>query len=229
VSEVAIATARVRAEIAAAARRAGRDPASVALIAVSKRQPDERIAAAIAAGLTDFGENYVQELLAKQARIAGADRVKWHFIGRLQTNKIKQLVGQVALVHAVDDVRQLDELDRRARAAGVVQAALLAVNLGGEASKTGVAPATARELVAYAAGLPGVALRGLMTMPPLVDDPELSRPVFRALRELRDELAGPALALPELSMGTTSDFAVAVEEGATLVRVGTAVFGARPS
>jgi hypothetical protein len=221
----------VRAEVDRLARAAGRDPAEVTVVAVSKVQPPEAVRAAVAAGATDLGENYAQELAAKQdalpPEVRGAAR--WHFIGRLQRNKAKQVVGRAALIHAVDGLELAAELDRRARAAGLVQDILVAINTGGEAQKTGVPPGEAEALLDAVARLPGVSVRGLMTMPPWPDDPEDSRPHFAALRALRDRLATPARPLPHLSMGTSGDHAVAIAEGATLVRIGTAIFGERPA
>ncbi|TMQ03997.1 MAG: YggS family pyridoxal phosphate-dependent enzyme [Deltaproteobacteria bacterium] len=219
----------VAARVAAACERAGRAADSVTIVAVSKTQPVEAIRAACAAGATDLGENYAQELAAKAAELAAsppAPVVRWHFIGRLQRNKARLVAGRVALVHAVDGVELADEIARRA--GGTVQPILLAVNLGDEATKGGVtaeaAPAVARAIAAVA----GASLDGLMTMPPPHDDPEASRPYFDRLRALRDrledELARP---LPVLSMGMSHDYEVAIACGATHVRIGTAIFGSR--
>lgn len=217
----------VRAAVDAACRAAGREPSSVTVVAVSKLHPAEAIDEVAAAGAADVGENYVQELLAKQAVVRAP--VRWHFIGRLQRNKARMIAGKVALIHAVDSIELAAELGKRARAAGAVQPILAAVNVGGEAQKTGVAPADAAAFVAAVRAIDGVRLDGLMTMPPPADDPEQVRPAFRALRELRDALATPASPLPELSMGMSDDHAVAIAEGATIVRIGTAIFGARPA
>ena len=223
----------VTARVAAACERAGRPPGEVTVIAVSKTQPADAIREALAAGATDFGENYAQELAAKQAELAAAATaadparaIRWHFIGRLQRNKARLVAGRVALVHAVDTVDLAEELARRG--GGVIQPILLAVNLGGEATKGGVtadaAPAIARALAAVA----GVSLDGLMTMPPPADDPEASRPHFAGLRALRDRLQDDlGRALPVLSMGMSHDFEVAIACGATHVRIGTAIFGSR--
>jgi pyridoxal phosphate enzyme (YggS family) len=239
--------AAVSARVAAACERAGRAAGDVTIIAVSKTHPVDRIREARAAGAIDFGENYAQELAAKLAELAGeagmaageagaapassssaaaAHPLRWHFIGRLQRNKAKLVAGKVALIHAVDTVDLAEELARRA--GGVMQPILLAVNLGGEASKGGVtadsAPAIARAL----AGVAGVSLDGLMTMPPPADDPEASRPHFTGLRALRDRLVDAlGRPLPVLSMGMSHDFEVAIACGATHVRVGTAIFGIR--
>lgn len=227
---LAVRWAAVRAEVDAAARAAGREPAEVTIVAVSKLHPAAAVIAAAAAGAGDVGENYAQELVAKQDEVGGAaPGLRWHFIGRLQRNKARMVVGRAALIHAVDGLELAAEIDKRARAAGVVQDVLVAVNTGGEAQKTGVEPGEAPALLAAIAALPHVRCVGLMTMPPWPEHAEDSRPYFRALRRLRDELVAGGAALPHLSMGTTGDFAVAIAEGATLVRVGTAIFGARPA
>jgi PLP dependent protein len=217
----------VRDEVDAIARGAGRDPAAITVVAVAKRQPAAAIVEAAAAGVTDVAENYAQELVARQAEVDVP--LRWHFIGKLQRNKVKHVVGRVALIHAVDSVALAEEIDRRARAAGVVQDVLVAINTGGEADKSGVAPGDAARLIDAVAALGAVEVRGLMAMPPWPDRPEDSRPHFRAVRGLRDRLATPARPLVELSLGTSGDYPVAIEEGATLVRIGTAVFGVRPA
>jgi pyridoxal phosphate enzyme (YggS family) len=225
--DVATRWAAVRARVDAACRRAGRDPAAITIVAVSKLHPAETVARAIAAGVGDLGENYAQELVAKQAAVGALTTtpVRWHFIGRLQRNKAKLVAGKVALVHAVDSVELGAELGKRAVAAGAIQPVLIAQNAG-EATKGGVGEAEIAALLAGLAAVVGIRVDGLMTMPPPSDDPEASRPYFRALRELRDRLGRP---LPVLSMGMSGDFEVAIEEGATHVRVGTAIFGARPA
>ncbi|MBP6632489.1 MAG: YggS family pyridoxal phosphate-dependent enzyme [Kofleriaceae bacterium] len=220
---------QVRARVDAACARAGRAAAEVTVVAVSKFHPAAAVRAALAAGVTDLGENYAQELVGKRAEL-GADgaAARWHFIGGLQRNKAKLVAGQVALIHAVASAELGAELGRRALALGQVQPVLIAVNLGGEASKTGVAPAELPALLAALRACQGVRVDGLMTMPPPADDPEASRPHFRALRLLREGCA-QAETLPVLSMGMSDDFEVAIAEGATHVRIGTAIFGARPA
>jgi pyridoxal phosphate enzyme (YggS family) len=220
-AELARALGEVRDRIATAARRAGRDPAAVKLIAVAKTRPPEDIVAALAAGQRAFGENYAQELRDK-ARALADQGCEWHFIGPLQRNKVKYVVGTAALVHAVEDIGLAREIDRRARASDLVQDVLLEVNIAREPQKHGVAPEQLPALLAELAGLGNLRCRGVMTMAPLHEDAEASRPHFRALRQLAE-----CVRLPELSMGMTQDFEVAIEEGATLVRVGTAIFGAR--
>lgn len=227
--EIADNLRRVRERIAAAAERVGRDPSEVTLVVVTKTRGLDEVRSAVDAGATDLGENYVQELEAKAEALADMD-VRWHAIGHLQTNKVRKLAGFVHLVHSVDSLRLAEEIDRRAAAAGRQVPVLVQVNVSGEESKFGLAPAQVLPLAREVGGLSAARLAGLMTMPPYSDDPEASRPHFVRLRELRDRLveAGiPAERLRELSMGMTGDFEVAVEEGATLVRVGTAIFGPR--
>jgi pyridoxal phosphate enzyme (YggS family) len=220
----------VRRRTIAAATRAGRDPRDVLLVAVSKTHPMPMIEAAVAAGQQDFGENRLEELWPKveAARTAHLD-VTWHFIGTIQSRKTAAVVGPWALVHSVDRTRIAQRLSRDAVSAGQVLRVLLEVNVSGEESKHGFAPAELRAATADLAVLPGIRIEGLMTMAPLVDDPEAARPVFRALRELRDELAVrcPQVEWRHLSMGMTNDFEVAIEEGATIIRVGSAIFGKR--
>jgi PLP dependent protein len=197
-----------------------RVPPGVTLVAVSKTQPAEAIREAYAAGLRDFGENYAQEWKAKADALADLADLRWHFVGSLQTNKVKLLAGRVAWVHAVDRLELARELAKRWAALGKTVKVLLEVNTGGEASKGGCAPAEVEALAAAVTGLAGVELAGLMCIPPPEGDP---RPHFRALRALRDRLG-----LRELSMGMSGDWEAAIEEGATIVRVGTAIFGVRP-
>ncbi len=197
-----------------------RVPPGVTLVAVSKTHPPEAIREAYAAGQRDFGENYVQEWREKADALADLAELRWHFVGGLQTNKVKYLAGRVHLVHAVDREELAQELSRRFGRKGAVARVLLEVTTGGAATKGGGAPADAPALAAAVRALPAVDLRGLMCMPPPEDDP---RPHFRVLRELRDRLG-----LAELSMGMSADWPIAIEEGATLVRIGTAIFGERP-
>ena len=216
----------VRAAIAAAAQRSRRDPGAVRLVAVSKTVDLERIRAAIDAGQDLFGENYLQEARDKIAVLGRA--VSWHLVGSLQSNKARGAVELFDLIHAVDRLKLAQALDAAAARLSKVQDVLIQVNQAGEATKSGVEPAAAPALLKEVARLPHLRVLGLMTMPPWFPDPEAARPYFRALRELRDHLRGlTGLPLPELSMGMSGDFAVAIEEGATLVRVGTAIFGSR--
>ncbi len=218
---VAANLAAVRARVEAAAARAGRSPAEVELLAVSKLQPPGLIQEAYAAGHRAFGENYAQELRDKAASLQ-LPGVQWHAIGGLQVNKAKYVAKVATAFHALDRVELADELDRR-RAGLPPLDCYLEVNLAGEASKSGVTPEGLPGLLAHVRALPHLRAVGLMALPPLEEEPEASRRWFRELRALA-ALHG----LPGLSMGTTSDFEVAVEEGATVVRVGTALFGERP-
>jgi pyridoxal phosphate enzyme (YggS family) len=228
VTDVAARWRAVRARVDHACTAAGRDPADVTIIAVSKTHPIEAVREAAAAGATDFGENYAQELATKRAAAA---ELRWHFIGRLQRNKAKLVAGQVVLVHAVDTIDLARELAHRLaqRATPVaVQPILLSVNVAGELTKGGLAPDAVPALARDLAGLPGVRLDGLMTMPPPADDPEASRPAFEALRTLRDRLEQDlGRALPVLSMGMSGDYEIAIACGATHLRIGTAIFGTR--
>jgi len=218
----------VRAAIAAAAQRAGRDPGRVRLVAVSKTVDLERLRAAIDAGQDLFGENYLQEARDKIAALGR--QVRWHLVGHLQSNKARGAAELFDLIHSVDRVKLARALSAAAARLDKVQDVLIQVNQGGEATKSGVSPEAAPELLKEVARLPHLKVLGLMTMPPWFPDPEAARPYFRALRELRDRLRDlSGLPLTELSMGMSGDFAVAAEEGATLVRVGTAIFGQRGS
>jgi pyridoxal phosphate enzyme (YggS family) len=224
--------AAVRGEIAAACARSGRDPQGVTLLAASKTQPAAVLAAAFGAGLRTFGENRVQEALAKAAELPPDARqgIEWHLIGPLQSNKVKAALGLFSVIHSLDSPKIATAVDREAAGRGLRLTGFLEINLGGEASKHGFSPEGLAERAAPLAELTHLRIAGLMAIPPQADDPEGSRPWFRRLRELRDALAS----LPEwagfpgyLSMGMSDDFAVAVEEGATHVRVGTALFGPR--
>ncbi|MEJ2067833.1 MAG: YggS family pyridoxal phosphate-dependent enzyme [Deltaproteobacteria bacterium] len=216
----------VKERIADAATRAGRDPAQITLIAVTKTVAIDRIREAISSGMSAFGENYVQEARQKIEEI-GRTGVQWHFIGHLQTNKANYAVRLFDLIHAVDSIKLARELDKRAAAEGKTMNCLIEVNLSEEASKFGTTEGTARELAQQMHGLEHISLQGLMTMPPYSDDPESARPYFIALRKLQEKIAQDGIPLPELSMGMSTDFEVAIEEGATMVRVGRAIFGER--
>ena len=217
----------IKQRIAEAVKRAGRDPLAVKLMAVTKTVETERIGTAIEAGLTLLGENYVQEAKDKIAIIGNA--AQWHMIGHLQTNKAKYAVNLFDCVHSVDRLELAQELDKRAGQISRKLNILIEVN-SGEESKSGIEKERALELVRQVALLPNLVVRGLMTMAPYSDNPENSRPYFSALRELRDDInrAGIAsISIEELSMGMTDDFEVAIEEGATIIRVGRAIFGKR--
>ena len=217
----------VRDRIARAAARSGRPAEAVTLVGVTKTVAAEVVAEAVAQGLSDLGENRVQEAQAKIAAV-GRERVRWHLVGHLQRNKAGRAVELFDRVHSVDDAGLAEALSRRAVAIGRTLPVLVEVNVSGEASKFGVAPADLEPLLERVAALAGLRLDGLMTVGPPVDDPGDARPGFARLRELRDR-AGQRLGLelPELSMGMSGDYEVAVEEGSTMVRVGSAIFGAR--
>jgi PLP dependent protein len=219
----------LRRRMSAACLRAGRSPDAVTLVAVAKTFPAEQVRAVVEAGIPDVGENYVQELLRKR-EVLEHEAVRWHFIGTLQSNKVKQIVPWVTLIHAVDSEGLARAIDRRAAQSGHVQDVLLEVNTTGEESKHGVRPADAGALFRSLASLEHLRIAGLMTIGPFLPDPEGSRPMFRTLRNLRDELAALGQAngpMHHLSMGMTGDFEVAIEEGATIIRIGTAIFGSR--
>ena len=222
----------VRKRIAEAARRAGRRPEEIALMAVSKTHPPERIREAHAAGLRLFGENRVQELAGKAAALADLEGAEWHMIGHLQTNKAGRAAELFGAVDSVDSVKLAEKLDATARNLGKKLGVLIEINVGGEAAKSGAAPDSdeLEALLRAAPRLEALEFRGLMTIPPFTDDPEDARPYFRAVRELRDAIAArklPAVGLGVLSMGMSHDFEAAIEEGSTCVRVGTAIFGQR--
>ena len=217
---------RVLDRLAAACRRAGRDRREVRLVAVSKTFSPEQVRRVMACGHDLFGENRVQEAVAKIPEVGAGAR--WHMIGHLQRNKARHVVGLFELIHSVDGSKLAQELNRRAEARGLVQPILVEVNLAGEASKSGTDEAGLPELIDGILPLKNLELRGLMTVPPIAERPEDSRPWFVRLRGLAEEARRRSgLPLPDLSMGMTDDFEVAVEEGATLVRVGRAIFGPR--
>jgi len=219
--------AAIRAGMDAAARSVGRQPGEVSLVAVSKRNPPEAVAAALAAGQVDFGENYVQEAAAKVPALGPGPR--WHLIGHLQTNKARQAAQLFSVIQTLDSLKLAQALDRQAGELGQRLTVLVQVSLAGETQKSGLEPAQLPALAQAVAALPHLDLRGLMTMPPFFDDPEAARPFFARLRQLAQTLAPdlPPQAMSQLSMGMSGDFEAAIQEGATLVRVGTAIFGAR--
>lgn len=222
---IAARWAEVQRRVTAAAERVGRDPAGVTVIAVAKTFPADSIAEAAEAGAVHIGENRAQELRDKMAVLG--DRVQWHFVGHLQTNKVRNVAGRVALVHSVDRFGLGEAIARRASVIGAVQDVLIEINLGGERSKAGVEPPRAATLAAEVDALDGVAVRGLMAIPPVGPDPEQTRTYFKELAALRDEVVEGVPSAAGLSMGMTRDFEVAIEEGATWVRVGEAIFGPR--
>jgi hypothetical protein len=219
----------IRDRMARAAQRCGRNAAEVALVAVTKTHPAEMVRQAWQAGVTTVGENYIQEACDKIAALADCP-LSWHFIGHLQTNKAKIAVALFDLIHGVDSLKLAREVDKQAAKIGKIQSILIQVNVSGEATKSGTTEEAALELIRDAGRLEHLRVRGLMTMPPFFDQPERARPYFAALRRLRDRIRAEAVAgvdMVELSMGMTGDFEVAIEEGATLVRIGTAIFGPR--
>lgn len=226
---IAANIAMIRQRMTGAALRSGRDPESIRLMAVSKTVEPERIRQALDAGITLLGENYVQEAREKIPAVGHQD-VQWHMIGHLQTNKVKYVVNLFDWIHSVDRLELAFELDKRAGQNHRRLNILMEVNVSGEESKNGAAPSQVPELVRQVSILPNLSVRGLMTMPPYSDHPEDSRPYFIALCKLRDEIASaaiPGVSMHELSMGMTDDFEVAIEEGATIIRVGRAIFGDR--
>lgn len=226
-TEIATHLDAVREQIRAAAVRAGRDPSAVRLVAVSKTHPASAVAAAVAAGQRVFGESRVQE--AREKIPACPSGLDWHFIGHLQKNKVRQALPLFGFFHSIDSAALAQAMDRIAGETNKPVEGLLEINVSGEASKYGFTPDQLRAEFAALSKLRHLRLRGLMTMAPYSDHPEDARPVFRALRELRDELqSAHDCPLPELSMGMSGDFIPAIEEGATLVRVGSSIFGARP-
>jgi pyridoxal phosphate enzyme (YggS family) len=224
--------AAIRERISSAVRKAGRSTDNVALVAVSKTHPAEHIREAYDAGIRVFGENRVQEFAGKAGALTELTAAEWHMIGHLQTNKAGKAAELFSAVDSVDSVKLAEKLDAAARALNRKLRVLIEINVGGEAAKSGVAP-DSRELEALLLAAPrfeALEFRGLMTVPPFTDDPEGARPYFRRLRELRDAIAArrlPAIHLDVLSMGMSHDFEVAIEEGSTCVRVGTAIFGER--
>jgi len=226
--QLAANIAHVRSAIAEAAQRAGRSADEITLVAVSKTMPGELVQMAYNLGVTDFGENRVQEALPK-IEAFHPQGVRWHMIGHLQSNKAAKVVGQFSCVQSVDSLHLAQALNQHAGEHGIRLPVLLQVNVSGEASKEGMPPAQTLELARQVVELPAIEVEGLMTIAPLVEDPETVRPIFRELRLLRDRLRTtlPASSWRHLSMGMTDDYAVAIEEGATIVRIGRAIFGER--
>jgi len=227
-SEIEKNLEHIRERMERAAARAGRSPSDIKLVAVSKMVGVDAIHEAIASGVTIFGESYIQEARAKIPEITGP--VRWDFIGHLQRNKVRHAVGLFEMIHSVDSLPLAQEINLAAGKQGKKARILVEINVSGETTKSGIDPEGAGSLIQELILLPHLSVEGLMTMAPYSDDPEDARPCFRALKQLQDALHerhGPALNLKELSMGMSSDFEVAIEEGATLVRIGTAIFGER--
>ncbi len=215
-----------------AAKRAGRDPSGIRLLAVTKEQSDATVAKGIQAGMTLLGENKVQEASGKIEAFGRKNGLEWHFIGRLQKNKVKFIFDLFDLIHSVDSLALAEAIHKKAQKIGSCMPILLQVNISGEKSKLGIDPLDLPREIRKFAKLEGVKISGLMTIPPFDRDPETSRPYYARLRELRDTCSSlniPRICLDELSMGMSNDYEVAIEEGATLVRVGTGLFGPRPS
>ncbi len=225
-TDIAANLAEVLDGIDEACARAGRPEGSVKLVAVSKTKPAADVRAAYEAGQRIFGENYAQEFVGKAEALKDLDGIEWHFIGSLQRNKVRQVVPHAGLIQTIDSERLLREVVKRAGRAGRQIDVLVEVNVGREEQKAGVLPEQAGDLVGKVAEAEGVRCRGLMVLPPFELDPEEARPWFAGLRTLREKLGGEEI-LPELSMGMSADYPVAIEEGATMVRVGTAIFGWR--
>ena len=219
---------KVQENINRACERAGRDPGEVTLVAVSKTKPNEVLQEAYDAGVRVFGENKVQELVGKMDSLP--EDIAWHMIGHLQRNKVKYIAGRVALIHSVDSFRLAEEINIQAKKRGIVIPVLIEVNVGEENSKFGVYVEDTIDLVRQAAELDGVSIKGLMTIAPYVVDPEENRPLFHKIRDLALDIRSENIhnvSMDILSMGMTNDYEVAVEEGATIVRVGTGIFGER--
>lgn len=213
----------------AAAARVGRNPATIRLLGATKSVDPARIRTAIQAGLTLCGENRLQEALPKIESLKGLP-VEWHFIGRLQRRKVKTVVGLFSMIQSVEDLELAEAIQRRCEQVGIEQPVLLEINIGSEASKGGFAPHALERVMPDLLAMRRLRIRGLMTIPPPVDDPECARSNFRRLRDLARSLARPewpTVSMAELSMGMSHDYAVAIEEGATIIRIGTALFGAR--
>ena len=220
----------MKSRIAEAASKAGSPPETIRLVAVSKTVSVEKIIEAREAGAELFGENRVQEALEK-IECLGQDGPNWHFVGHLQKNKVNQILSRFDLIHSVDSAALAQVINNKSLARNLITPVLIQVNVSGEASKFGMAPNELESALRALSKMPAVRVEGLMTIPPYAPDPEKSRNVFARLRELRDqmdELGMEGICLKELSMGMSNDFAVAIEEGATLVRVGSAIFGDRP-
>jgi hypothetical protein len=220
---------KIRQRIALACGRNGRNPSEVTLLAVSKMFSGAMIREAVRAGVGDIGENYVQELLKKREELAG-EHIRWHFVGHLQSNKVKHIADWIHLIHAVDKVDVAREIDKRGERARRVLDVLVEVNTTGESSKFGLEPERTVQFVKSLAAYGNIRIVGLMTIGPFLPDPEGSRPMFRQLRLLKEEISGfdqSNVSMKHLSMGMTGDFEVAIEEGATIIRIGTAIFGSR--
>lgn len=220
----------IRHRVEAACTKSGRNPDEVTLLGVSKTFSAELIREAVDAGVSEIGENYVQELLRKKEELTESG-IRWHFIGHLQSNKVKYVADWIHLIHSVDNAGLAREIDKRAAQSGRIIDVLVEVNTTGEQSKFGLRPEATADFVESIGGLENIRVSGLMTIGPFLPDPEDSRPAFSTLRQLRDEIARKKqhnAPMHHLSMGMTGDFEVAIDEGATIIRIGTAIFGKRP-
>lgn len=220
---------KIMLRIANAAERTGRNENNITLVAVSKKKPVDMVREAFELGVADIGENYVQELTQKEACLSMLP-IRWHFVGRLQRRKAKDIVGKVCLVHSLDSLKLALEMEKSAEKINVVQHCLVQVNLSGEAAKSGFPPDDVKSFISEISPLLHLEITGLMTLPPFFGNPEMVRPYFKKLRELKDSINAEKTYrsnLSELSMGMTHDFEAAIEEGATLVRIGTGIFGER--
>ncbi|MBI4620746.1 MAG: YggS family pyridoxal phosphate-dependent enzyme [Desulfobacterales bacterium] len=227
-SQIADNILSVKERIEKAALKAGRDPGEVKLVAVSKTVGVKEIKDAISAGVTILGESYIQEAKEKIEEIG--HQVQWHMIGHLQTNKVKQAINLFDMIHSVDRIGLAEEIDKRTKQSGKRVSVLIQVNISQETTKSGIERDRAISLVSKVAKLTNIKVEGLMTMPPYFDDPEDARPYFKSLRELKGEIERERfgnISMKELSMGMSNDFEIAIEEGATIVRIGTAIFGER--
>jgi len=225
-------TTRVREQITVAAARAGRDPAAVKLVAVSKTKPEEAILEAYRCGVAAFGENYAQELISKQnsTLLNGLSGIEWHMIGHIQTNKVKQLIGRTALIHSLDSIRLAEEIQKQAEKAAVIVDALIEVNIAEEQNKYGFFARETLDAVDNISQFGNIKIHGLMTSAPITEFPEQNRIYFRHLRELYIDISHKKMdntAMSILSMGMSGDFEVAIEEGSTMIRIGTRLFGRR--
>ncbi len=212
-----------------AAAKVGRDASEIKLVAVTKRVEPERVIEALEHGINTFGENYAQEFRDKYKVIDQTTdkEINWHFIGQIQKNKVKYIVGKASLIHSLDSLSVAQEINKRAESLGIKVSVLIEVDTGGEESKGGVISSNLEDFLNELSKLPAIDVQGLMTMPPYFDDKELARPYFLRLREIRDTFITTFPGLKELSMGMSGDFEIAIEEGATIIRVGTAIFGER--
>lgn len=223
-------TLTIAQQISQTCEQCGRDPRSIGIVAVSKKKSSSQIREALQSGIIDVGENYAQEFLEKWEQLKGVEPLRWHFIGHLQRRKVRDLIGKITLIHSLDSYPLAWEIEKQGGVKKEVQDCLLQINLGKEKTKSGISPKEALPLLKDLAKLKQVNVKGLMTLPPLFPDPEQSRPYYKTLRELRDEINKNRFyrsPLTELSMGMSHDFAVAIQEGATMVRIGTAIFGER--